>query len=148
MVGRISSVVGDFCVENGTANRSSMWLCCWVRRSIPDSVDSCDANLTPSNSTTLHRANCSSNQDQSIGRCDSLLNEIQTEHDCISASDILNCWDRIMGSLGDARRPSFKPRNPTTNDSTEVAATGSRNGDRTCRDIGESGRYAERIELR
>ena len=77
-------------------------------------------NRALSNATPLHRGNGTANRDLCIDTCDSLLNGIRTALDCISASDLLNCWNKQTGSLGDSHRPSFQPRNPITNRSIEV----------------------------
>ncbi len=53
-----------------------------------------------------------------------MLNGIRAALDCISASGILNCWDKQTGSLGDTRCPSFLPRNPITNRSIEGPVDG------------------------
>ena len=81
-------------------------------------------NRALSNATPFHRANGTANRDQCLGTCDLLLNGIRTALDCISTSDVLNCWDKQTSSLGDSHRPSFQPRNPITNRSIEGPVDG------------------------
>ena len=119
-VERISDLIGSSSVENGTANRSWMLRCFSIRGSIPDSVARCGPSVrcvTQLDSIALTVPQTKINASAHAIRYSS---RYETELDCISPSDILNYWDKQLGFRGDARRPSFQPRNPITNRSIQV----------------------------